>query len=151
MSLTKKYTCGSTFPSGCVTYTADLPGFISEDDVSCDANLDEIFVKYGITVDALLDSNDFTGLDKKNFSFNPATVKAKELHQEEITKIFDLRTELDSLTTSFNNLNIGSKLITLNLGCLTPAAAPCAVASNTYTLISILQLLAAEICLLKNA
>lgn len=146
----RKYTCGTILPSGCVLYTGNFPDFIDSENLDCDLNLDDILEQYGTQLDSILASLDFTGLDKKCYDFTPATVKAKELHQLHINKVCDLEDRLDDLETLVTELNIGSKLITIDLDCLTPAAAPCAQGTNTYSLLSILQILVNEICEIKS-
>lgn len=146
----QKYGTGQAFPSSSVLFTGTLPAFITPESISCDANLDEILFKMNAKLQLLLDGNDFKDLDKKCFDFNPLTVTAKELHQKEIDKICTLESQLSILMDEVDGLNIGSKLINIDLHCLTPQAAPCLVGNNTYSLISILNLLVNEICLLKN-
>ena len=150
MPTQRKYTCGQILPSGCIIYSGDFPQFIDEQSLECDLNLDEILKLHGEKIDQLLSSNDFTGLDEKCLDFNPSTIDAKTLHQLEINKICDLDTTLSSLVSTVENLNIGSKLITIDLACLTPVASPCSQGTNTYTLLSILQIFKNEICAIKS-
>lgn len=146
----KRYGTGQIFPSSSVLFTGELPQFISADDVPCDANLDEIIKEMNDKLQDLLDSNDFTELDKKCLDFNPETVKAKELHQKEIDKICSIDAQLSQLIQDVDNLNIGSQHITIDLKCLKPEGDPCEISQDTYTLLSVLNILVNEICLLKQ-
>jgi hypothetical protein len=145
-----KYTCGDTFPSGCVLYSGEFPDFIDSEEFNCVLNLDRIMELYGGKIDSILSDINLTTLSTQGLSFNPATVTVKELHQVEINKLANLESRLATIESAVGNLNIGSKLITINLDCLTPQAAPCAQGTNTYTLLSILQIFRAEICAIKN-
>lgn len=144
-----KYTCGNMFPSGCVLFTGDAPEFIDPDTFTCDANLDELLEKYGAEIDDIDDSIDLTAINVGCFTFNPATAKIKDFVQESINKTCSISTDLIALRNDFNALDIGTKLIDIDLGDLTPDGDPCAVATNTYTLISILNLFRDEIISLK--
>lgn len=146
-----RYGTGVAYPSSSVLFTGQLPEFISSDvTLPCDANLDEIVERMNDELQLLIDGNDLTELDKKCFDFDPSEVKINELHQLEIDKICSLETTLNELVDTVEDLDIGSKIIEIDLDCLTPEAAPCAVGTNMYSLISILNILINEICLLKQ-
>jgi hypothetical protein len=146
MSTSISYTCGVPLPSGCVLYTGDIPSFIT--DAPCDASLDFILEQHAEQIETILASIDLSDLTKGCFTFTGTTVKA--FAQETITKVCVLETSVLALESAIDNLNIGSELITIDLQCLTPLAAPCASAVNTYTLLSVLNLLVSEICLIKT-
>lgn len=145
-----KYTCGVPIASGCITYTAELPNFIPSDSVSCDANLDEILEKYGDKIDEILENSDLTDLFPGCFTFNPETVKTKELHQIELTELCNHKSRITALEGDLNSLDIGSKSITIDLGCLASAASPCQQSPNTYSLLSILLTLVNKVCELEQ-
>jgi hypothetical protein len=146
----KKFTCGAMWPSGCTIFTGELPAFIDANSFTCDANLDELLEKYGAKIDDIDDAIDLTSINKGCFDFDPATDVVKDFVQESINKFCQLNTDFISLRNDFNALDISSKLINIDLGSLTPVGDPCAVADQTYTLISILNLLVAEIISLKE-
>jgi len=150
MPIKRKYTCGDIIPSGCVLYTGDFPNFINESSLECDLNLDEILKEYGNKIDTLFSGNDLTTLTKECFDFNPATITPKALHQLEISKICALGDQINDLQNLLTNLNVGEQLVTIDLGCLTPQANPCAQGTNTYTILSILQVMKNEICTIKS-
>jgi len=142
-----KYNCGQIIPSACVPYTgSDLTVLAAPTDLPCDANINDVIKILDAEIKTLMDSNDFSSLDKKCFDFDPNTVKAFELHQLEIDKICEIEANLTALTEQFDTLNISSLPITLNLLCMAPAASACAISPNTYTLLSILNTLVAKIC-----
>lgn len=143
------YTCNDIFPSGCVIFTGKIPSFIDPETIPCDPTLDEILEKVTDKVEDILDDIDLTGLDPKCFTFNPLTVKVKELEQEQIDKICENETRLTELEDALLNLNISSKLIEIDLGCLEPLASSCEEGENQYTLLAILLTLKSEICALK--
>jgi hypothetical protein len=142
-----KYNCGQVLPSSCVPYTgSDLTVLDNPTDLSCDANINDVIKILDTKIKTLMDSNDLTSLDEKCFDFDPDTVTNVELHQLEIDKLCLLEANLTALTEQFNELNIGSLPLTLNLLCMAPAASACAISPNTYTLLSILNTLIAKIC-----
>ena len=145
-----KYTCGVPFPSGCITFTGELPTFISPSDVPCDANLDSVIEKANEKIQRLLDENDLTGLDKKCYDFDPSNITIKDLHQKHIDLGCDHETRLTSIRTDFDNLDISAKIIDVDMGCLSPAIAACAQGSNLYSLLSVILTLKNEICSIKS-
>jgi hypothetical protein len=139
--------CGTIIASSCVHFTAKDFTFMKEvDALECNASVSDAFDLINKYLKPLVDGNDFTGLDKDCLDFDPATIDAKGLHQLEITEICLLKSQIEALQTQINNLNIGNEVIAINLQCLTPDAAPCAVAPNQYQLISILNVLVSKIC-----
>jgi hypothetical protein len=144
-----KYTCPTMWPSGCVLFTGDLPGFIPANTFTCDGNLDELLEKYGAKIDEIDASIDLTAINKGCFAFNPATGLIKDFVQESIDKTCSLESSVSTLQDTVDNLNIGSLHINIDLESLTPVGDPCAVAPNTYTLISVLNLFKSEIISLK--
>jgi hypothetical protein len=137
------------WPSGCTLYTGSLPDFIDPDSFTCDANLDELLEKYGVKIDDISEAIDLTAINVGCFAFNPATGKVKDFVQESIAKTCTLETSLATLQAALDNLNIGNEHIVIDLESLTPVGNPCAVAPNTYTLISVLNLFKSEIISLK--
>ena len=148
MSRNIKYTCGVSLPSACVFFTGDFPSFISEDAVSCDANLDEILSKYGVEVEKLIDTTDLSALNKGSYVFTSG--KVKDFAQETVEKVSELEALLTSLQTSIQTLNVGAQLVTVDLKCLKPVASPCEVSGDTYSMLSVLNILVNEICLIKS-
>lgn len=135
-------------PSGCIIYTGALPNFII--DPSCNLNLDELLEAHADEIGGLLDSAKLSDLDKHYLNFNPATVDLKGLHQIQIDALQDHQTRISALETELAGLNVGNKLVQINLSCLTPTAAPCAQGTNTYSLVSLLTILVNEICQIKS-
>lgn len=149
---TSKYNCGTIITSSCVPYTGpDLT--ILEDPTSlvCNANINDVFTIFDTTIKEILVGSDLTGLNPRCLTFVPDTVTVAGLFQVQTDKICSLDAQVTTLTNLINNLNIGSEPITINLLCLTPAAAPCESPANTYTLLAILNTLVNEICALKTA
>lgn len=147
MPCDSKYNCGQVIASSCVPYTgSDLTVLALPTDLPCDSNINDVIKILDAKLKILLDGNNFTTLDKKCFTFNPLTVTAAQLHQAEIDKICLMDASLIALTEQFNELNVGSLPVTVNLLCLAPAASACAISPNTYTLLSIINILVAAIC-----
>lgn len=149
MANNSKYNCGNILASSCVPFTGANLTFLSEADLElfpCDANINDVIFYIDKYLKKLVDGNDFTDLDKDCLDFDPATIDAKGLHQIEITEICLMKGQIEALQTMVEDLNIGAETVTIDLGCLTPDAAECAVAVNTYTLQSILQLFASKLC-----
>jgi len=144
-----KYNCGNVIPSSCVPFTGKDLTFLSEEDLElfpCDANINDVIFYIDKYLKVLVDGNNFTELDKDCFDFDPLTIDAKGLHQLEITKICLLEGRVTAVEDQLADLNIGAETLVIDLLCLTPDAEACAVATNTYTLQSILQLFVAKLC-----
>lgn len=143
-----KYNCGSGIPSSCVPYTGStLTFFSSPDELSCDANLDDVIILINKYLKKLVDGNNLTTLNKNKLSFDPSTITPVELHQLEIDAISNLMGQYDALSTQLNSLDIGKEIITITLpSCLATAASSCAVVPNEYQLISLLTLFANKLC-----
>src|SRR5207244_3602596 len=77
------------------------------------------------------------------------TITVKGLEQIEINKLCNHESRITVLETTAT-LNVGLQNIVIDLGCLKSDAAPCILASNTYTLTSVLLTMLAEICTLKT-
>lgn len=148
--MSTSYTCGNTFPSGCVLYTGTLPTFVDSETFPCNGTLDNIIEEINEQIEDILVDIDLTGLTASCFTFTPSTVKVKEVLQETIDFVCNHETRLDDLEEDFLNLDISLKTITLDLDCLTPLAAPCEQGTNTYTLLSILLTFRSEICAIKE-
>ena len=144
------YTCGAPFPSGCVLYTGEVPSFIDPDIISCDARLDAIIEGIGDKVAEIVESLDITQLDTACFEFNAETAEIKDVLQEIILQGCDHETRLVAVEDELLNLDISSKLINIDLDCLTPAAAACEQGTDLYTLLSILLTFRSEICAIKT-
>ncbi len=146
----KTYTCGTIFPSGCVLYTAAVPSFIDEDSIPCNARLDDILDKTHEKIEEILDWIDLTDLDTKCYDFDAANGTVKELQQEHIDKVCDLLVRIGDLEDDILSLDISSKIIEIDLGCLSSDAAPCQQGTNEYTLLSILLTFKSAICDLRD-
>lgn len=145
----KRYSCGSIIPSECVPYTGKKIKFLTDDNQpDCDANINDIFSLQSIAIDELKKATDISGLNKRCLDI-PTGTDLKRLAQIQIDKICGLDASLNALITQFGASSIGNQLITIDLDCLKTAAAPCMTATNTYTLISILNLFRSEICAIK--
>lgn len=149
---TLKYKCGQLYPSACVPYTGkDLTLLADPTTLGCDANINDVIFQIDAAVHTLIVGDILTGLNPRCLSFNPAIITPAGLHQVEIDKICGLDASLTTLINTVNNLNIGTELIVIDLQCMTPAAAPCLTPPNSYSLLSVLNMLVSEICALKIA
>jgi hypothetical protein len=145
----KKHNCGQILMSACVPFSGSQLTFLTSEeleDFPCNANMDDVIESIDTTLKKLVDGNNFTALDIDCLDFDPATVTAKDLHQLEITEICLLKGQVDALSEQLNLLNIGNEVITIDLECMTPDAAPCAVGVNQYSLLTILQLFRDKLC-----
>jgi hypothetical protein len=144
-----KYKCGKVLPTSCVPYSGRTLTFLtpfSLDVLPCDVNINDVIDRIDLALAQLGTGTNLTTLNSLCLSFDPATVTIVGLHQVEITAICALQTSLNTLTETVDDLNIGNEIITINLGCLTPAAASCAVGTNQYSLLSILSLFSNTLC-----
>lgn len=148
--MSKKFTCGSIVPSACVPYSGkDLAFLTTEEQPCCDANLDDVIDLIG---DAIKDLEDNTDVSNHTLGCLSVTgdLTLKKLDQAQTDKICALDAQLSALTEQFNDLDIAQEHITIDLGCLNSVGSPCQIATNTYTLISILTLFKSEICAIKS-
>lgn len=148
--MAKRYTCGQMIPSSCVPYTGKDLKFLSEEEqVSCDANMDEVIDKISIAIDSIKKATDVSSYtyDCLGTISNPTITK---ISQAQTYKLCALQASLESLQQQFAELNIGSELITIDLGSLGGAVSACQVSANTYSLISVLNLFKNEIIAIKS-
>lgn len=151
MNRNVKYKCGEVQPSGCVTFTGSFPGFIDEDSLPCNPNIDTLFELYGTEIDRLAAQLDLRALDKKCLDFDPETVSVHGLFQKHTDKICELNTALAALQTLVNSNNITQKQVSLDLKCMKPPVNICGLPTDTYTLGAVLNILVNEICKLKSS
>lgn len=144
------YTCDNLFPTGCVVVTSQIPTWVDSETIDCDIKLDSFLEILTDKIEDILFDTDLTDLDNKCLTFDPETVTIKELHQEQIDKLCENKNRIESIENELLSLNVGEKLVEIDLDCLSSDAEPCLEDVNTYTLISILRTLKAEICLLKE-
>lgn len=138
-----KYKCPEAIPTACLLYTGKEFTFLRDDDeLACDAKLDDVFSKIDEYLTELVDGNDLRELDKKYLVFDPATIDIKGLHQIEINALDVLNGQVTTLTTTINNLNIGDEVVTVDLGAMAADASDCVIATNQYQLKAVLQLFA---------
>lgn len=149
MLTSSKYKCGQIIASSCVPFSGKGLTFLSEvetENFPCDANINDVFYYIDKYIKILKDNNDFSDFEVDCIDFDPATVTSKDLHKLELENICVLKGQVKTLNDYVADFNIGNEHITINLGCLTPEMAECTVATNVYTLQSILQLFASKIC-----
>src|ERR1700749_377269 len=120
-----KYTCGNIVPSSCVPFTGKDLKFLSVDEQpACDANIDDVFDKISIAIDALKQATDMA-TQTLSCRTLPTTKTVKTVMQAHADKICALSAVVTALQSQLAGLDIADELITINLGCLAPSAAPC--------------------------
>lgn len=148
--MASKYTCGKLTPSTCVQYQGKDLKFLSvEDQPECDANIDDVFDKISIAIDNLQQATDMA-TQTLSCGTLPTTKTVKSVLQAHADKICALSATVAALQEQIADINVANELITIDLGCLAPSAAPCQQGTNTYSLISILTLFKNEICAIKT-
>jgi hypothetical protein len=149
--MAKRYSCGTIVPSQCVPYTGkDLSFLTTDQQPDCDANIDDVFDLISTAILNIQTAINLTNLNNQCLTGVPTDVDVKGMFQIEIDKICGIDAALTALTTIVNAWNISTQLVNIDLQCLSAAAAPCQVGTNTYTLISILNLFRSEICTIKT-
>jgi hypothetical protein len=146
----RDYSCGTIIPSGCVPFTGKKLNFLPDNQQpACDANINDVIEK----VDAALDSIQ-KAIDVSLHSFDCGTLQspktAAKVLQAHADKICALAASVTALQSIIANENIANEHVTINLGTLAAAASPCQVGTNTYTLISVLNLLVSQIISIKT-
>lgn len=142
--------CGSVIPSSCVPFTGAKPSFVSEEDFPCNVNMDDMIKNLSTQIEEILAGIDLTLSDKRCLDYNPETVTVSELQQIHNDELCAFKARIETLEESVNSLNIASKLISLNLGCMTPSTNPCSPNTNLYTLYYILNTFKTELCAIKT-
>lgn len=144
-----KFKCGSIIPSSCVPFTGkDLSFLIEEEQIACDANMNDVVEKISDAIKDIEESIDLSEHTSSCMDFDQPLL-VKEVLQEHDDKLCEVDAAIATLQGQFDGLNIANEQITIDLGCLASAASPCQVATNTYTLIAILNLFRSEICAIK--
>lgn len=145
-----RYSCGSIIPSECVPYTGKKLKFLADDaQPACDANINDVFDKLSIAIDSLNKTIDVSSINKQCLVV-PTGTNIKGLAQIQIDKICAIDAKIEALKTQVNSSILGESLVTVDLKCLSSAASPCQVSTNTYKLNAILSILAVEICAIKQ-
>lgn len=139
-------TCGQTMSSACVWYTGQFPKFINQDNITCKVNLNDLIKLHGDRIDKLIEDTDVKSLDPRCLGYDTSDITPKKLDDIQNAAICDLKEKVTHLLSEVDDLDIGSKLITIDLKCLAPNGAACEVAPNTYSLISILNILIDKLC-----
>lgn len=143
-------TYGSLIPSGGVVYTGkDLSFLTSETQISCDANLNDVISKISDEIKVIKTNTDVSAVNKGCLTIS-GPITFTKLAQAQVDKLCALSAQFEVLSETIDDLQIGSQPIQIDLGCLTPSAAPCQIATNIYTLISILNTFKNEICAIKT-
>jgi hypothetical protein len=144
-----KFKCGSIIPSSCVPFTGkDLSFLTEEEQVACDANINDVIEKISDAIKDIEESIDLSEHTSSCMEFDEP-ILVKDVLQEHDSKICELDAAIATLQGQLDGLNIANELVTIDLGCLASAASPCQVSTNTYTLIAILNLFRTEICAIK--
>jgi len=147
----RRYSCGNIIPSECVPYTGkDLVFLTTEQQPDCDANVNDIVDLISQAILNIQTAINVTNLNNQCLTTVPIDVDVKGLFQIHTDKICGLDAALTALTSTVNAWNIATQLLTIDLQCLSASAAPCQVGTNTYSLISILNLFRSEICTIKT-
>ena len=143
-----KYKCGQTNTSSCIFYSGKTLTSIDEDkQPECDASLDDVIFALDAQLKIIKDGYDLTGLNLDCLTLATDVVTPFAVHQAEILQICENKANIAALTTQFNDWDITSEIVTITLPeCLTEDAAPCAVGTNQYSLVSLLLLFANMLC-----
>src|SRR5690349_5881552 len=112
-----KYTCGNIIPSSCVPFSGKDLKFLSvENQIECDANMDDVVEKIDTAIDNIQKAIDVTSHVATCLTLtNPKTVKS--VLQAQSDKICALNASVTALQQQLSSLNIGSETVTINLGC----------------------------------
>ncbi len=151
----KKRYKGAIVSSSNVQYSGpDLTFIIDEDDqIKCDSNLNEVIKAIDTSLKALVDGNDFSEVDFDCYADDVqeileenGEVTAKDLVQILFNKACIQKGQIEALQTQFNDWDITTEVIELDLGCLTPESADCEVAEHNYQLLTLFQIIFSKLC-----
>lgn len=147
----RRFSCGNTTPSQCVPWTGGNLGFLASDaQPDCNANINDIVTLISNALVTIQTAIDLTNQNNQCLTDVPTDVDVKGLFQIQTNEICALAASVTALQSTVAAWNVATQLITIDLGCLASAAAPCQTGTNTYSLISILSLFASEICTIKT-
>jgi hypothetical protein len=148
--MARRFSCGKVTPSACVPWTGGDLSFLADDaQPDCDSSINDIVALIDTAITNIQTAIDLTSQNNQCLSSVPTDVDVKGLFQIHTNTICGLSASLATLQETVAAWNVSTQLITIDLGCLSSAAAPCQQGSNTYQLISILSLFASEICTIK--
>ncbi len=148
--MARRYSCGTIVPSNCVPWTGGDLSFLTDDQQpDCDANISDVVALISTAIQNIQTAINLTNLNNQCLTNVPTDVDVKGFFQIQTNEICALAAALTALQETVASWNVATQLITINLGCLASAAAPCQTGTNTYQLISILSLFASEICTIK--
>lgn len=139
-------TCGPTMSSACVWFTGSFSKFINQDDIDCRVNLNDMFKLYGDEIDALIADTNITSLDPRCLGYDTNSITHVKLEDIQNKNICDLKTTLTALVTEVQTLDIGALPVTVDLKCMKSANSACAVAPDTYPLVTILNIIINKLC-----
>jgi len=142
--------CGTIVPSSCVSFTGTQPAFIANIDFPCDVNVTDVIDLTTAEIDKIKAGEDLTGLNKRCLVFDPLTIDIKGLTQVQIDELCALDASVAALQTTLSALDIGTELVSVDLGAMTPITNPCSATVNQYTLFYVLQSFANELNLIKT-
>jgi len=149
--MAKRYSCGTIVPSECVPFTGkDLAFLTTDQQPACDANVNDVVDLIALAIKAIQDAIDLTSLNNQCLTGVPTNVDVKGMFQVQVNKLCALDASLTALQSIVNSWDVSTQLVTIDLQCLSASAAPCQVGTNTYSLISILNLFRSEICTIKT-
>jgi len=142
--------CGTITPSSCVSFTGKQPTFIATADFPCDVNVTDVLDLATAEIDKINTGKDLTGLNKRCLVFDPATIDIKGLSQIQIDELCALDASVSAVQSAISNLAIGTELVSVDLGAMTPMSNPCSATVNQYTLFYVLQAFANELNVIKT-
>lgn len=138
--------CTSILPSTCIPFTGDLPKFfIKKEDCSI-VYINDIIEQSGAKIDKLLADTDVSTIDSQCFVYDKNSATTKSLHALELKEICDLKTSVNDIKTIVKNTNISDKEVTIDLRCFKSANAACQIDNDTYTLLSVLNIIIEKLC-----
>lgn len=155
-----KYNCGNVVPTSCVPYSGykDLkvlaflfPDNEDKQELDCNANATDVISVFDDAFEVLFQAIDLTEINPEELDFDPAQVTLLELLQILVTGVSNNETEINTLSTAFEEWDIDDELVEVDLGDLAPSLSACESDNGKYPLKAVLQLFANKINELSNS
>lgn len=141
----KKSLCGGILSSSCVVWEGGWNDVIKQEELGCDASVEDVVLKISEDVDDINKELDLSLFNAGDLSFDKNTQKVKDLLQVLASNINNLNASIVTLQNQIDDIVAGNINVTVDLACLSSEIDNCQT-PPTYSLTSILELLINKQC-----
>lgn len=141
----KKLKCGPVLGSSCVTWDGGYSGVLTDDNVACDATIEDVALILSNETNTIKTSLDLATFTPHDLPFDKNTQQVKDLLQKISDALQTLKDGLAALTTRVTDVETGDINMEVDLDCLSDEISNCETPPS-YSLKSILELLISKNC-----